>query len=94
LLSYGYGDGKGPVALRKPNEFGRRESCEKDFVSMQVVCFIFTMTKASGLETWAKKSVASVYWEEQRDRGPAGSLEQHWKRGSGRGPKYPRKNLV
>jgi len=28
-------DGEGPVPLRKPKESGRREICEKDFVSRQ-----------------------------------------------------------
>jgi len=66
------------------------------------MCLIIAMTKASGLETWVKGSVALNwrasplihYREVQRDRVPTGSLKLNERRRSQRGLKYPIRTLV
>jgi len=60
------------------------------------------MTRASGLETWEKGSVAPAFGskstihhqEVQHDRRPTGMPEPYRRRVSPEGPKYSRRNLV
>jgi len=66
------------------------------------MCLIFAITGASELGIWAKRSVALLWQGElpvhyrgvQYDRGPTESLELHKRKGSRKGPKYPRTTLV
>jgi len=81
-----------------------RESCEKDFVYRWRSRHALSL-QWLGLTCWehGRRGVLLRFWraslpvryrEVQRDREPTGSLELYERRGSQRGPKYPRRTLV
>jgi len=89
-------DGAGPVTLRKPKESGRRESCEKDFVSRYCSGYVLSL-QWQGPVGWKYdwRVVPLRFWwaicqfitGSPAYRRPTGSLELHGSRRSRRDPK-------
>jgi len=92
---------KGQFLRRNRRNLAKQRAVRKiSFPIRMAVCLIYAMTRASGMEIWAKGSVAPILTNEpassllgsplQHDRGPNKILELHGRRGH----KYSRRTLV